>query len=351
MHITKNNHIKASEYKTSSAEVQLLGHIFISPLQPMPEIVVVEKTGALRTARVPDCELATLWKKAGFKTAEGFQLRHVWGEAEDMECRVSLYAKTEGRAGSENKYDFPPPPDKCLFFGSCVLVAWDPATNEAMDLDVDAWKGIYEYLFGGFEDLAAEADEEEDDDVDTDEEFERLQQASGVPIERTKDNYLKDGFVVDDDEEISYASSSDGGSWKDGARKTGKRLKPSAGGESSSSSSAKRKKSADNKKTAKAKEPKPKKIKAAKQFKEPKEPKEPKSTRSAKSKSVEAAGAANTDKLYMYLLPGTSPQEPPLQMFAFERDNASLLLTNPRPPELSEVFEQFEDELQEETYD
>ncbi len=321
----------------------------------MPEIVVVEKTGALRTARVPDCELATLWKKAGFKTAEGFQLRHVWGEAENMECRVSLYGKTEGRAGSENKYDFPPPPDKCLFFGSCVLVAWDPATNEAMDLDVDAWKGIYEYLFGGFEDLTGE---EEDDDVDTDEEFERLQQASGVPIERTKDNYLKDGFVVDDDEEISYASSSDGGSWKDGARKTGKRLKPSAAAKGSAST--KRSKSAVAKDSVPEKEPKAKKPKVSKELKEPKkikaakqskEPKEPKSTRSAKSKSEEAAGAANTDKLYMYLLPGTSPQEPPLQMFAFERDNASLLLTNPRPPELSEVFEQFEDELQEETYD
>jgi hypothetical protein len=206
-------------------------------------------------------------------------------------------------------------------------------------LDVDAWKEIYEYLFGGFEDLTGE---EEDDDVDTDEEFQRLQQASGVPIERTKDNYLKDGFVVDDDEAISYASSSDG-SWKDGARKTGKRLKPSA--IESNSSSAKRKKSADKKKSAEAKEPKPKKTKAAKQ------PKEPKSKRPAKSKSVEPAGAANTDKLYMYLLPGTSPQEPPLQMFAFERDHASLQLTNPHPPELVEVFEQFEDELQEEHYD
>ena len=55
---------------------------------------------------------------------------------------------------------------------------------------------IYEKLFGGFEDLAATA-EEDDKEID---ELEK------VPSEmKTKDGYLKDGFVVDDDNsELSY---------------------------------------------------------------------------------------------------------------------------------------------------
>ena len=31
---------------------------------------------------------------------------------------IEVYAKTEGRTNSENKYDFPPPIDNALFFGS-----------------------------------------------------------------------------------------------------------------------------------------------------------------------------------------------------------------------------------------
>ena len=50
------------------------------------------------------------------------------------------------------------------------------------------WDDIYEYLFGGFESLVANEDDDEDeyDELDT------------IPSSRkTRDGYLKDGFVVD----------------------------------------------------------------------------------------------------------------------------------------------------------
>jgi hypothetical protein len=62
------------------------------------------------------------------------------------------------------------------------------------------WNKIYEKLFGGFEDLSATAkeDEEEEDEL------------ANVPKEKkTKNGYLKDGFVVDssDTEENETSSS------------------------------------------------------------------------------------------------------------------------------------------------
>jgi len=65
------------------------------------------------------------------------------------------------------------------------------------------WNKIYEKLFGGFEDLAATAAE---DDAEEDE-------LANVPKEKkTKQGYLKDGFVVDssDTEENVSSGNSEG---------------------------------------------------------------------------------------------------------------------------------------------
>ena len=95
-----------------------------------------------------------------------------------------------GRATNENKYDFPPPIDNVLFFGTCCIVAKKLGKMENLTLGL--WEKIYEKLFGGFEDLSSTAleDEEEKDELEL------------VPKEKkTKHGYLKDGFVVDSDEE------------------------------------------------------------------------------------------------------------------------------------------------------
>ncbi len=75
-----------------------------------------------------------------------------------------------------------------LYFGCCCLVARD-GDNKNVALSVEEWNTFYEDLFGGFENLAdtAKEDEEEEDEL------------ANVPAEmKTKSGYLKDGFVVDD---------------------------------------------------------------------------------------------------------------------------------------------------------
>jgi len=63
--------------------------------------------------------------------------------------------------------------------------------QEAVSLTSDEWDTIYEHLYGGFEDI--EDDEEESSDGDD--------EYADLPT--TKNGYAKDGFVVDDDEDLS----------------------------------------------------------------------------------------------------------------------------------------------------
>ncbi|MFY7729312.1 MAG: hypothetical protein ACOVRN_07340 [Flavobacterium sp.] len=178
--------------------------------QPL-DIVIVERLGMLKALSVKDFKVDELYKKCGFKKEEDFVKHTEWAvKCEGKKYFIHLYGKTTGRANSENKYDFPPPVDNTLFYGSCALVAsvkQDYNKHEYTHLSVALWNKIYEKLFGGFEDLAATAkeDEEEEDEL------------ANVPNEKkTKDGYLKDGFVVDsgdsecsDEHGVSDDTSSD----------------------------------------------------------------------------------------------------------------------------------------------
>jgi len=149
----------------------------------MPQFIIIEKNGSVKPQNVKTLNASDLYKKAGFKTEDGFKKQNVWNI---KKFSIELYGKTNGRAGQENKYDFPPPVDKVLFFGSCLLVNRG-SDGSISDLTVKDWEVIYEDLFGGFEDID---DEDTDEDEDSDED-----------VSKTKEGYEKDGFIVDDDEE------------------------------------------------------------------------------------------------------------------------------------------------------
>ena len=76
----------------------------------------------------------------------------------------------------ENKYEFPPPVDSALYFGRCLLV------NPSGDLTIEMWNEFYEGIMQ-FEDMEDTEEEEED-----------------MPEGEYTNGYLKDGFVVSDNE-------------------------------------------------------------------------------------------------------------------------------------------------------
>ena len=171
--------------------------------QPL-DIIIVERVGSLKLLSIKDFKQEELYKKCGFKKAEDFIKQVEWPVKYDgKKYIVQVFAKTDGRANSENKYDFPPPIDTKLFYGSCAIVGQikkDDGTKVYTNLTIPIWNKIYEKLFGGFEDLVttAKEDEEEEDEL------------ANVPKEKkTKHGYLKDGFVVDssDTEEQSPSNS------------------------------------------------------------------------------------------------------------------------------------------------
>ena len=101
-------------------------------------------------------------------------LQHTW---KTSTYEIHLYAKKRGKAGTENKFEFPPPMDTPLFFGKCLLM------NPSGDLTVEMWRDFYESTMQ-FEDIASESESEE-------EKVEGGEYSNG---------YLKDDFVVSDNE-------------------------------------------------------------------------------------------------------------------------------------------------------
>jgi len=165
-------------------------------------VIIIDKSGTLKCLTVKDFKEDELFKKCGFKNGNSFGKQTDWVvKIETVKYYVSVYAKTDGKANTENKYDFPPPIDTKLFFGSCAIVGMILNKENKMEyisLNVELWEKMYEKLFGGFEslDVVVVEDEDEEDELDNiADEF------------KTKDGYLKDGFVVDDD------NSDDGSSY------------------------------------------------------------------------------------------------------------------------------------------
>jgi hypothetical protein len=159
-------------------------------------VVIVDKTGTLKITNIKDYKEEELYKKCSFKKPDDFSKQTEWSvKIDGSKYKIALFAKTEGKANTENKYDFPPPVDTTLYFGSCVLVGKSTGPNGSetlVSLTLELWNKIYEKLFGGFENLDATCaeDEEEEDEL------------ANVPAEKkTKQGYLKDGFVVDSDDD------------------------------------------------------------------------------------------------------------------------------------------------------
>jgi len=123
-------------------------------------VVIVDKKGNLSSDTIQSYE--------SYGT-----LQHTW---KTLKYEIQLYGKTDGKAGNENKYDFPPPVDNVLFFDKCVLV------NPSGEMTIEKWNDFYESIMQ-FEDIA-ETESESEEEVEGE----------------YSNGYLKDGFVVSDNE-------------------------------------------------------------------------------------------------------------------------------------------------------
>ena len=155
----------------------------------MTSILLINNGGTIKSLKAKDITFDTLYKKCGFKSADDFDRRTSWNTTIDgTEIITELWAKDDGKATTENKYDFPPPVDTALYFGTCAIVRVDKKSGAIINLTEDMWTKVYEKLFGGFEDIG-------DEDEFSEDELENVSKEL-----KTKKGYLKDGFVVEDDD-------------------------------------------------------------------------------------------------------------------------------------------------------
>lgn len=122
-------------------------------------VVIISNTGELSADTIQS------YKSYG-------NLQHTW---KTRTHDIQLYAKKRGKAGMENKYEFPPPVDNVLYFGKCLLV------NPSGDLTVEQWIEFYDSTM---QIVSLETESESEDDIEGE----------------TTNGYLKDGFVVSDNE-------------------------------------------------------------------------------------------------------------------------------------------------------
>lgn len=163
----------------------------------MSSAIIVEKNGTVRRVSLSSNALnvSELSKKCGFKSTDGFNCAHTWTiEFNCIEYKIQVFGKTKGKAGSENKYEFPPPIDNVLFFGSCAVL--NVSYDKIAEMTTNDFSDIMDYLQGGYSDIE-NSEEDEDDDFEDD-----------TDLPKTKEGYVKDDFIVDDDEDDDDASSS-----------------------------------------------------------------------------------------------------------------------------------------------
>lgn len=152
------------------------GDFKIGKVGTKPSAAAVSK--ALRKTKIPDFEGSYAWK----------------------DTTISIWGWKEGKAGTENKHELPPPHDNVLLFGDVI------AAIPKGDFTIEDWKTFYNAAFKGFEDLGSEdsdsEEEEEDDAFDDDgeeanEDADESEAASEDDVEEDGD---ADGSATEDEE-------------------------------------------------------------------------------------------------------------------------------------------------------
>jgi len=157
------------------------------------QCVVIDKQNNKKQIKI-NVNSDQYYKKCKLRSVKDFDYRHSWKIKEEGEDRyLSIFAKNNGRANTENKCELPPPLDNQLYFGTMLVVKHKEEGKYDMDdlieLTVENWEKHYNKLYGGFEDLGEEDSYSSEESID--------------PELLTKEGYSKeDGFVVESDEEI-----------------------------------------------------------------------------------------------------------------------------------------------------
>lgn len=171
----------------------------------MYTFLVVDKSGNMKSSQMKTITIDNLYKRCGFKKLDDFGCKCEWQLDIDTDKTTycSIWGRENGKSNMVNKFELPPPIDKKLLFGSFIILYsttslkntntdddWVKHSSDILSINIEKWDQIFNHLYGGFEDIDnsdTTSDEDNDDNLESD-------------IEYTNDGYIKDGFVVDDND-------------------------------------------------------------------------------------------------------------------------------------------------------
>lgn len=162
--------------------------------------VLLQAKGEIKKCKLADSLYASIDESKLMILLKRKQVPSQLGVYKYNNLNLYLFGYKEGRAGTENKHELPPPYDDTLFFGDIVVVAskgsvWN---QEFQSFLPEMYHTFYEKAFGGFENLD---DEDEDEDESSDEE-EKI-------LEEILDEIVEEKDEEDDDDSESESEEED----------------------------------------------------------------------------------------------------------------------------------------------
>lgn len=187
----------------------------------MPSTVpalLLTQTGEVKSAKITvqsdeqGCQLSDVQKYLKKKAAPLLLGTYPWKNQ-----TLYLIGYKDGKAGTENQHELPPPLDKDLYFGDIILLLAKEKKSFAKPqaMKSEEYESFYTQMFEGFEDLEEEDDEEDDefdedeeDDVDANEEgeFEENEDQGEFSDDNDEQETLEEfeGIVKKEEEEEDY---------------------------------------------------------------------------------------------------------------------------------------------------
>ena len=131
----------------------------------------------------------------------------ILGEYEYGTLKLTLIGYKEGRAGTENKHELPPPLDDQIFFGDIVVIASkiDKDWTSPVPFTLEQYEKFYSKQFGGFEEIDSDDSDTEDEEViepEKEVEEEIVEEEEDEEEEEEEDDEEDDDIAEDYEEEV-----------------------------------------------------------------------------------------------------------------------------------------------------
>ena len=179
----------------------------------MVQLVVLSASGEARTLKSTAAEVnGTTIAKSLRKTKPA----ELIGTYTHKSQSLQLWGWKDGKAGTENKHELPPPHDELLLFGDAVVSA------TSGNFTVEEWTVFYDAAFGGFDEIASN-DGSEEEEVD-----EEVEEAEGEVEEEEEEEEEEADEEEAEEEAEEEEEEEDGDCYDDGddAGGAGKRRAP-----------------------------------------------------------------------------------------------------------------------------